>query len=306
MPDPVEVLPTLHLLPARPAGYTGFFPPNVWLVHDGEEGVLVDSGFGDEESVAERLRQLREGFPRVRVRWVVLTHVHMDHSGGAHRFREELSARIAMHRLEEAGVREAADTPEEDLDVPPQLRHLSSAVALATPDRLLDDGDLVEAGAVRLRAVHTPGHRLGHNCYLYEFGGKRVLFTGDHIVGAGTVAVSPPPAGSMSRYMESLALVLSLEADLLCPGHGPVVPEPRAFVERLVAHRRMREAQVLRYVREGRDELERLLRAIYPEIDKRLWPFARGQVRSHLAKLEEEGRIRVERADGVERALPTG
>jgi len=84
----------------------------------------------------------------------------------------------------------------------------------------------------------------------------------------------------------------SLDADLMCCGHGPVVREPNRKLQELIDHRRQREEQILALVREGRDTVRRIVRAVYPELDRRLLGMATGQIISHLAKLEREGRVR--------------
>jgi repressor of nif and glnA expression len=78
----------------------------------------------------------------------------------------------------------------------------------------------------------------------------------------------------------------------MCCGHGPVVREPNRKLQELIDHRHQREEQILSLLRDGRDTVAALVRAIYPELDKRILGMATGQVRSHLAKLEREGRVR--------------
>jgi len=90
----VEITPRVHSIPATPTFYTGPQAPNVFLVADGGEGALIDSGFGDETSVKERVEFLRER-PDVKVRRIVLTHHHFDHSSGASQLREATGAEVA-------------------------------------------------------------------------------------------------------------------------------------------------------------------------------------------------------------------
>ncbi len=79
----MEITSRIHSIPAPQAFYTGPQAPNVFLVTDGGEGALIDSGFGDEQSVRARLEYLRER-PDVKLRYIVLTHHHVDHSSGKH------------------------------------------------------------------------------------------------------------------------------------------------------------------------------------------------------------------------------
>lgn len=283
----MEIAPGVYSIPAKPAQYTGPHPPNVYLVRDGDEGAFIDSGFADDESVQTRLQFLRR-FPNLRLRYVVITHTHLDHAGGAYRYREATGARIVMHRLQEEAVRKALEEP--DPDIPEHMRHLREAVGKATPDVLVEDGETLRVGGRTLRMVHTPGHQAGHLCIYLE--DARILFTGDHVVGEGTVAIPPPPSGDMARYLESLRKVLEYPGvDRLCPGHGPVVENPQQKVRELIQHRLDRERQILALVRGGKDTVRKLRRAIYPELDQRLHRMAEGQVMAHLRKLEAEGRV---------------
>ncbi|HEY8490338.1 MAG TPA: MBL fold metallo-hydrolase [Dehalococcoidia bacterium] len=283
----MELAPNLYSIPAKPAQYTGPHPPNVYLVRDGDEGAFIDSGFADDESVTARLEFLRQ-FPGLRLRYVVITHTHLDHAGGAYRYREATGAQIVMHRLQEEAVRKALEEP--DPDIPEGMRHLREAVGKATPDVLVEDGQTLQVGSRTLRVVHTPGHQAGHICIYLE--DARVLFTGDHVVGEGTVAIPPPPSGDMAQYLRSLEKVLAYPGvDRLCPGHGPVVENPQQKVRELIQHRLDRERQILALVRRGKDTVTALRRALYPELDKRLYRMAEGQVLAHLRKLEAEGTV---------------
>jgi glyoxylase-like metal-dependent hydrolase (beta-lactamase superfamily II) len=126
-----------------------------------------------------------------------------------------------------------------------------------------------------------------------------VLFSGDNALGMGTTAISPPPRGDMARYIESLRRMQALDAALLCPGHGPIVHEPNRKIQELIDHRRERDEQVLALLQEGKGTLTQLVRGIYPELERRLERMARGQILSHLYKLEREGKVAM-REEGEE------
>jgi glyoxylase-like metal-dependent hydrolase (beta-lactamase superfamily II) len=299
-----EVTPHVHSLHVQLDWFPQPYPPNVHLIVDGDEGALIDAGFPDEQSIGARLEALR-AFPNLRLRYIVITHHHFDHASGAPKLRDATGARIVMHR-DEAPLLERAASEElpSDVEVPPEQREFAERVAewrkeaaKAKPDGLVSDGEALHVGRLTLRMVHSPGHTAGHLSPFLE--DERVLFAGDNVLGVGTTAVPPPPHGDMAQYVESLRKMQALNADLMCCGHGPVVKEPNRKLQELIDHRREREEQIVALVREGRDTVQRLVRAIYPELDKRLLGMATGQVISHLAKLEHEGRVRTER-EGVE------
>jgi glyoxylase-like metal-dependent hydrolase (beta-lactamase superfamily II) len=97
----------------------------------------------------------------------------------------------------------------------------------------------------------------------------------------------------MGQYVASLRKMQSLNAEIMCCGHGPAVQEPHRKLQELIDHRQQRENQILALVTDGKDTVKRLVKAIYPELDKRLLGMAQGQTRSHLAKLASERKVRV-------------
>src|SRR5262249_32863602 len=147
--------------------------------------------------------------------------------GGATALREAARAPIAVHRSRDG--------------------HRTGDRALA-PDRLLDDGDEIVHEEGRLRVVHTPGHESGHCCYYDPE--RRWLFTGDTILGTGTVVI-PPPDGDMTAYLASPRRLRSLDLARILPGHGPPIERPYDKIDEYIAHRLMRERQILEALADG-------------------------------------------------------
>ena len=296
----MELTSRIHSIPAAGGIYSGPLAPNVYLVVDGGQGALIDAGYADGGSVQARLEYLR-GIPELKLAYIVLTHHHIDHASGAPRLRQATGARICLHPHEERTLRDwQANAPQ---DLPPagsleeRVRAWRRAAAQATPDRLVEDGDTIAVGGVTIEVVHTPGHTLGSIClYLRE---ERALFTGDTVLGLGTVAIAPPPYGDMGLYIQSLERLKGYDAALICPGHGPPVQDVGRKLQELIDHRHERERQILAALGRGRGTLRALLDDIYPELDARLLNMARGQILAHLAKLEGEGKV-VRRGQGEE------
>ncbi|HLC28015.1 MAG TPA: MBL fold metallo-hydrolase [Dehalococcoidia bacterium] len=292
----MEITSHILSLPAQPAFYTGPQAPNVFLVHDGGEGALIDSGFGDEKSVKERIEFLRER-REVKVRHIVLTHHHFDHTSGASQLRDETGAEVVLHSDEEKFLRDWQAEIPQDIEIPAEQKEIAEQVerfrkqaAEAGPDVRVSDGDTVKVGGLTIEVVHTPGHTLGSIClYLRE---ERALFTGDTALGLGTVAISPPPHGDMALYLTSLERLKRYDCAVMLPGHGQAVHDVPRKLQELIDHRLEREEQVMRLLADGKSTTKAMLSAIYMELDKRIVPMALRQIEAHLAKLEAEGRIR--------------
>jgi endoribonuclease LACTB2 len=292
----MEITSHIHSIPATPSFYTGPQAPNVFLIHDSGEGVLIDSGFGDEKSIQTRVEFLRER-PDVKVRRIVLTHHHFDHTSGASQLRDETGGRTVLHGEEvgflkdwKAEVPQDIEVPEDQKELAEQIEKFRKQAAEAGPDEKVADGDTISVGDLTVEVVHTPGHTLGSMClYLRE---ERALFTGDTALGLGTVAISPPPHGDMALYLRSLERLKGYDCAVMLPGHGQAVHDVKRKLQELIDHRVEREEQVLRLLSDGKTTPKAMLSAIYMELDKRIVPMALRQIEAHLAKLEAEGRVK--------------
>lgn len=202
-----------------------------------------------------------------RLKWILCTHTHLDHSPGARALKAATGAELL-------GFSPVPDDGRQD--------------AGFAPDRALRDGDVLDGGGFRLRAVHTPGHASNHLCYLLE--GERLLFTGDHVMQGSTVVISPPD-GDMIAYLRSLKRLLALDLAALAPGHGRVIGKPHDEVRRLVAHRLKREQKVIgAFGRRNPATLDELLPLVYDDVPQGIHAVARRSLHAHLIKLRDEGR----------------
>jgi glyoxylase-like metal-dependent hydrolase (beta-lactamase superfamily II) len=187
---------------------------------------------------------------------------------------------------------ELSGTDEDQRKAREMAKKWREEAAKAVPDARVEDGDILQVGGLQLRCVHAPGHTDGHLCLF--LGEERLLFAGDNVLGVGTAAIPPPPHGDMGEYIRSLRKMQELDASLLAPGHGPMVKEPRRKLQELIDHRQQREDQIVSLIAQGKTEVKSLVKAIYPELDKRLLQMATGQALSHLHKLQSEGKLKLE------------
>jgi glyoxylase-like metal-dependent hydrolase (beta-lactamase superfamily II) len=136
------------------------------------------------------------------------------------------------------------------------------------------------------RAMATPGHSPDHVCLLLG----RICFTGDTVLGAGSVFVAPGE-GSLSVYMHSLRRLRALDLDTICPGHGPFVSDPAAKLDEYIAHRLERERKLLAALEAGARTRDELLDAAWGDVPAELRPAAAVTLAAHAEKLRDEGRL---------------
>jgi glyoxylase-like metal-dependent hydrolase (beta-lactamase superfamily II)/8-oxo-dGTP pyrophosphatase MutT (NUDIX family) len=236
---------------------------NTYLV-GGEQLAVIDPGPAIDSHIAA---VLAAGAGRIRV--VLCTHTHVDHSPAAQAIKAATGAVVIG--------RPAPAHPGQDADF--------------APGRVLEDGDRVMINGLSLRALHTPGHASNHLCYLLE--NTRMLFTGDHVMQGSTVVINPPD-GDMRAYLASLERLLGEDILILAPGHGYLIGEPHREARRLIRHRLAREQKVVWALeRMNAPTLEELVAEVYDDVSPRLHGVAQRSLSAHLEKLAAEGRARV-------------
>jgi glyoxylase-like metal-dependent hydrolase (beta-lactamase superfamily II) len=160
--------------------------------------------------------------------------------------------------------------------------HAGGAPELGSPVTLPRDGETVGP----FRALATPGHSPDSVCLV----AGPVCFTGDTVLGSGSVFIAPGE-GSLSAYLDSLRRLRELPLEVLCPGHGPYVWDPAAKLDEYVEHRLERERRLLEALAAGLRTRDELLDSAWSDAPAALRDFAALSLASHLEKLAEEGRL---------------
>ena len=194
---------------------------------------------------------------------IALTHDHRDHAGATEALRRR------------AGV------------------PIVAAARFTGADTRVGDGDRLGP----LRALATPGHAPDHLAFV----AGRALFSGDAVLGRGSVFVAPDP-GALSGYLRALERLAGLDLAVICPGHGPPVLDPQAKLAEYREHRLDRERRLVAALDAGRRGVEELLDAAWSDVPAALRPAAAVTLAAHIDKLEEEGRL----PEGVERPAVPG
>ena len=233
---------------------------NTWVLHDPgtSSALVVDPGPAHEGHLRAVLAAVeRRG---ARVREVLLTHGHLDHSEGAEAFALLSGAR---------GV-----------------RALDPAHRLG--DEGLADGDVVDAEGLEVRVVATPGHTSDSLSFVLP--GDAAVLTGDTVLGRGTTVVAHPD-GRLGPYLDSLHRLRTLadaaQVSTVLPGHGPVLDDALAALDRYLAHRHQRLEQVTAALEAGATSPRDVVERVYADVDPVLWPAAELSVRAQLEYLRD-------------------
>jgi glyoxylase-like metal-dependent hydrolase (beta-lactamase superfamily II) len=160
--------------------------------------------------------------------------------------------------------------------------HAEGAARLGAPVTQPAEGQVVGP----FLALATPGHSADSVCLV----AGRACFTGDTVLGSGSVFIAPGE-GSLSAYLRSLRRLRDLDVDVLCPGHGPYVWEPAAKLDEYISHRLERERRLLEALDAGLRDRDELLDFAWADAPAELREFAALSLASHLEKLAEEGRL---------------
>ena len=256
----VELTPLVRRITAPNPSFMTGPGTNCYLV--GREAVaVIDPGVADEAH-AERIAAAGEG----KIRWILVTHTHPDHSPGAARLAQLTGAERLGHGGELA------------------WGHDATFVA----DRTLADGDTLTGPDFSLRALHTPGHASNHLCYLLEEEG--ILFAGDQVMYGSTVVIAPPD-GDMGAYLAALKRLLGEPIRRIAPAHGRLMDDPAGELQGIIDHRLAREAKVVAALEQaGTATVAQLVPDVYDDVPAFMHEMASRSLLAHLLKLRDDGR----------------
>ncbi|QDU65565.1 MBL fold metallo-hydrolase [Engelhardtia mirabilis] len=240
----------------------------------GEQRVwIVDPATYDHDERDRLLAHLSElRGSGVQLAGVLVTHHHRDHVGSVGAVADVFGLTVRAH-----------------------ARTLERLPAGDWPREAIVDGERIDLGTApdgspdwHLRALHTPGHDLGHLVFRESRYGTVVA--GDLVSTLSTIVIDPPE-GHLATYIESIQRVLGEDPGAIIPAHGGVAHDGARLLEGFLRHRRQREAKLLRALDEGgASSEEELVGSVYDDAPEGLRALAARSLAAGLEKLQEEGR----------------
>jgi glyoxylase-like metal-dependent hydrolase (beta-lactamase superfamily II) len=191
-------------------GGSGFTAPEdaaIYLIHMDGRAAIVDAGCGNATGrLLENIR--RCNVPDAVIDYLLITHCHFDHTGGAAALKERLNLKVVAH------VRDAAFLENGDQEVTAASWYGRVLEPLPVDIKLSMPQETIRLGNREISAIHVPGHSPGSLVYQVVSEGKKVLFAQD-VHGP----VHPDLLSDPDAYQNSLKKMLALNADILCEGH---------------------------------------------------------------------------------------
>jgi glyoxylase-like metal-dependent hydrolase (beta-lactamase superfamily II) len=197
---------------------------HIYLVDGGDEMALIDCGMAAGDSLERILTNARaEGLDPSRITKILATHYHMDHTGGAARFRDRLGVDVVAP-ADAAHAMRTGDEHAVALDVAKAAGFYDQDYRFEPVEVAVEvsEGDRIAVGQLGLDVFETPGHCDGHVSYLLHGKERRYLFAGDAVFSGGRVVLQNIHDCSIQKSAASIAKLASLEFDALLPGHAAI------------------------------------------------------------------------------------
>lgn len=203
------------------------FGVNIYLLDGGTEWALIDVGQDDTlDEVIELIRKL--DFPLSKCKQLIATHADADHVQALASARERLKAKTAAHPRAATAL-EAGDTVQTYARIAAQ--NIDMPMPPCKIDVLLNEGDEIKIGKLKLKVWYTPGHTPGQ----LSFKLGNLLFSGDNIYKDGCVGAIDAHHGShLPSFISSLTRIRDDDAEFLLPSHGPVFRKDPAILQNAI------------------------------------------------------------------------
>ena len=252
-----------------------------------KELAVVDPGPISDPHLDAILQTISNATP---LKYILVTHAHLDHSPLAARLSEMTGAPIVAFGDAQAGRSDIM----QELAQSQQIGGGEGVDVSFKPDVIVDHDTTLDLDGAKIDILHTPGHFGNH----ISIGFNRALLSGDLVMGWATTLISPPD-GDLTDFRNSCNMLLARDWNSFHPSHGAPLTAPNDRLEELLAHRNMRENQILDRLQGAPQTAKSIAAAIYTETPAALLPAAERNVMAHLIDLtrrkviEHEGNLHV-------------
>lgn len=312
-----EVLPNVYRI-VVPLPRNPLKEINSYVLTSSERNLIIDTGMNRPECIEVFQGGLEELKIDLEKTDFMVTHLHADHLGLVATFIKD-GAKVYMGAADAQPMRTgagwgsmgdyagASGFPEAELEAAlsnhPGVKYGPQAMVDFT---ILHEGDTLSVGDYSLRAIETPGHSNGHVC-LYE-PDKKILFAGDHVLGDITPNIQAwsDDQDPLDNYIKSLKKVLTLEMEVVLPGHRTIIKDGKKRINELLEHHRVRANEVITILAKGKKNAYQTAAEMKWDIKAKSWEhfpvsqkwFATGETIAHLRYLEGLDLIQRETVDG--------
>lgn len=215
----MRVSSNLAIVGSAQFGLSGPYDCHVYAIRAPGGIVLVDAGSGLHEE--EILANLQQDFPQENLAAILVTHAHMDHSGGVPGLRHHFGCKTYASEIS-APVFASADEERNGLRRARQSGIYPGGIHMTpwTPDQIYRDGEPVEIAGLSILPLHVRGHADDIYCLSTEIDGRRACFSSDVVFYGGVLGVINAPDSGMQGYRKDLPKLDGLDTEYLLPGHG--------------------------------------------------------------------------------------
>jgi glyoxylase-like metal-dependent hydrolase (beta-lactamase superfamily II) len=304
---------------------------NIYLLADGDGWTMVDSGFGNEESIAAWIALFEGALADVRISRLIITHSHPDHVGLAGWVVERFKCPLFMSQVEylqsvyfqNRGTEErkqaqrlffrrhGMDESLTDKLLGRGQEYLKRVSVLPASYRRISHGDEISIGTRRFKVITGGGHALDQ--VMLYCAADKLFFSADQVLSKISPNVSvwavEPDQNSLGEYLASLAsLTTTLPYDLLVlPGHGVPFYGLKTRIKQLADHHEERCRLIAEACRTNSKTSKELVPVVFHRhnLDAHQMGFAAGELIAHVNYMLVEGRLTAEEVDGVLRFRTT-
>lgn len=311
-----EVYPGIYLneipLPNNPLKIL-----NSYIILSEDRPLILDTGFNREvckDALNEGIRELGIDLKKTDL---VLTHMHMDHTGLADYLWEQ-GCKVYIGKKDGILLNNYRSSPELVIDELSKGLNLNKKIGAKEIEAFdivpmeifeytpLQEGDFLEVGPYKLEVIDIPGHSPGH-IGLYERKHK-LFFGGDHILNEITPNITfwHYKIDSLGNFIKSLNKIRQFDIDWVLPAHRSLIRDHRQRIDQLIEHHRERLVEITGILRDGKMTVIETAAKMHWDLTYKKWSdfpltqkwFASGEAMSHLEHLVYQGEAQRVKCDG--------